>query len=129
MLVALLALWLLGSSAGVSEMIAALDGAKTSINKNIEDKDRRTKLLAIVAEAETAAKGHLKTNRKMVDELASLRERYGATSADIRPVLEKFRADGENYQNQMIQKRFALKAEMTREEWTKAFPAGKKAGS
>jgi len=121
---ALLFVYLTGAS-GVSSVIAILDSAKLSINSDIGDKARRTELLALVSDAEKTTKQYVKTGEKTTKELIDLGERHDARSAEYQAVAERMRADAEAYQDRTVSHLFALKGKMTREEWTRAFPAEK----
>ena len=127
MLLALLALYFFGSSGKSS--IAVFDHVKASIKADVGDKARRTESLSIVEEAERVTKKDLKNREKIAKELLGLAERHEAKAVDMRPVLERVRADIEAYQEQMIRYRFALKAKMLREEWARVFPSEEPAQS
>lgn len=122
MLWALLALYLFGSSSA-STITVALDRAKTTIKTDIQDKARRTEMLAIVDEAEKRTKEYVKTRGKIAKELSSIAERSDVQTGDIMTVLDKLHADTEAYQDWMVRHRFALKGKMTRGEWAKVFPS------
>ena len=121
MIWALLAIFFLGFS-GSAEFPAAFEQVKMFIKTDVEDKARRAELLAIVEDADKTTKEFLKTGGKVVKELTGITEQHDSKIGDFQPVLEKFRADTVAFQDRMIHHRFDLKAKMSRDEWSKAFP-------
>ncbi len=121
MIWALLALYLFGSS-GTAPFSDAFKGVKIVAKNDVEDKARAKELLAVIDESEKTSKEYAKTGRKAVKELAGITERHDAKTGDFLPVLEQLRADTAACQDKMVRYRFALKAKMSREEWSKAFP-------
>ena len=121
MIWALLALYLFGSS-GTVEFTTAFEHAKPFIKTEIKDKARQAELTAIVEQAAQETKHQAKAGEKIVQKLLDISERHDAKTADFLPGIEKLRADSEAYQDRMIRHRFELKAKMSREEWSMAFP-------
>jgi hypothetical protein len=122
MLWALLALYFFGGSSGATAFTATFNQAKTFIKTDIEDNARRTELLSLVEEEEKATKEQVKSLGKAVNELSDISEKHNAKIGDFQPVLEKVRSATVAYQDRMIRYHFELKAKMSREEWSRAFP-------
>jgi hypothetical protein len=121
MLMALLALYLLGSS-GTFPLVVELDHAKTLIKADVAEGPHRTELLDVIDQAEHAAKDALEKRKKTTRELLELVHKYDAQAGDIQRTLQQERAESASYQEEMIRYRFELKGKMSREEWAKAFP-------
>lgn len=122
MLMALLAVYLLGGSSGTTAFTAGFEQAKVFIKTDIEDKARREELLSILEEEEKATKGLVKSVGKAVNEISEISEKHDAKIGDLQPVLDKVNADTVAYQDRMIRYRLDLTAKMSREEWSRAFP-------
>jgi hypothetical protein len=121
MLWALLALYFFGHS-GAAAVNDGMEQTKTYIKTDIEDKTRRTELLSIIKESEKTTKEYMKAGGKVIKELSDAAERHDAKIGQLQPLLEKLRADAEEYEDRMIHHQFALKAKMSREEWSRVFP-------
>lgn len=120
MLIALLTLYILGSS-GTLPLVAALDQAKESIEKDIAAGPRRTELRDIIERAEHTTRDATEKRKTALHDLFGLVHRYDAQDGDIQPKLKQLRAETSAYQQQMIRYRFELKGKMSREEWAKVF--------
>jgi hypothetical protein len=123
-LIALLALYIFGGS-GTFPLVVELDHAKASIKAQIADGPHRAELLDVIDRAEHAAKDALEKRKKTTRELLTLVHTYDAQAADIQRLLEEQRDESTSLQEQMIEYRFELKDRMSREEWTKLFPAAR----
>jgi hypothetical protein len=122
MIWALLALYLFGAS-GEPGLIASFEQLRTYAKEDVRDKARRTELLTIVDAAEQATKEEAKARGRIVQELADVSARHEATAADLKAILERYRAGVSTYQDKMLNIRFYLKGTMTRDEWARVFPA------
>ena len=119
---ALLVLYIFGSS-GTFPLVVELDHAKTLIKADVAKGPHRTDLLDVIDRAEHAAKDALEKRKRTTRELLTLVHTYDAQAGDIESMLQQERAESASYQEEMIRYRFELKGRMSREEWTKVFPA------
>jgi hypothetical protein len=124
MLIALLALYLFAGS-GTFPLVVELDHAKSLIKEEVAQGPHRAELLEVLDRGERTAKDALEKRKKSTRDLLTLVHRYDAQSADIQRMLEEQRAESASFQEQMIHYRFELKNRMSREEWTKLFPAAR----
>jgi hypothetical protein len=122
MLAAILA-WFLLSSSGSSPLFVSMQEVQASIKADVGDKARRSELLSVIDEAEKTTKEYGKTMGKLTEEFTGLVQSHATQTADIQPLLKKSREDTEAYQDQMVSYLFALKKNMSREEWAGVFPA------
>jgi hypothetical protein len=122
MLAAILA-WFLLSSSGSSPLFVSMQEVQASIKADVGDKARRSELLSVIDEAEKTTKEYGKTMGKLTEEFTGLVQSHATQTADIQPLLKKSREDTEAYQDQMVSYLFALKKNMSREEWDRVFPA------
>ena len=121
MLAALIVALLLGGSSGASALLADFEHARASIETAVEDRARKTELVALVRDAEKSMKAALKDRGKTAEQLVQLVRPYQAKAADAQPLVQKLHAEVEVAQEQVIRARFELKERMTREEWRKVF--------
>jgi hypothetical protein len=119
---ALLVLYIFGGS-GTFPLVVELDHAKTLIKADFAEGPHRTELLDVIDRAEHAAKDALEKRKKTTRELLELVHTYNAQANDIQSKLQQQRAESASYQDEMIRYRFELRGRMSREEWTKVFPA------
>ena len=120
MLIALLTLYLLGSS-GTLPLVAALDQVKESVEKDLAAGPRRTELRDIIERAEHTTRDAMEKRKTSLRDLLSLVHKYDAQDGDVQAKLKQLRAETGAYQQQMIRDRFELKGKMSREEWAKVF--------
>src|SRR4030095_16953397 len=121
MLMALLALYILGSS-GTFPLLVDLEHAKTLIKADVAEGPHRTELLDVIDKVEHAAKDALEKRKKTTKGLLELEDSYHAQAGDIQSLLQQEHAEIASYQEEMIRYRFELKDKMSREKWPKAFP-------
>lgn len=121
MLIALITILLLGSS-GSSALLAELHQAQVRVKSEIADRGRRDELVAVVEHAEKSIKEALKQRGKATGELVALMRSHETKAADAQPLQREIRAEVQAAQEQVIRYRFELKAKMSRDEWSKAFP-------
>ena len=121
MLWALLAMYLFGSS-GAAERAAYIDRVKAFVKTDVQDSARRSDLLAVLDGAACTISEQTASRKRIVKDLLKVSEGHEARTADIRPLLERYRAEAAAYQERMIKRRFELIGKMTREEWATVFP-------
>lgn len=128
MLIALVALWLSGSS-GSMPMTAYLDHAREYAKKEITVKAQRDAVLDTLDDMKKAQDEFHKAEEKAVKAVTKLADNRDSKPADFQPAFAALRADSAESQEKLLQLRFRLTSNLTREQWAAvhaaAAPAGK----
>jgi len=112
-------LFLGGSTTSV---MSYLDETGDSIKSVVVDDERRKQATATVKLMEKRTKGHDKAFRKLIKQLNSELRDHSVDEIDLDAMWEqRFELTGE-YSADMVNLRFDLKDQLTREEWTQVFP-------
>lgn len=120
MLVALLTLLFLGGGS-TNAMLAYIADSKPLVKEAVVDETRRADALATLKDMKLEQKDYEKVVKKTVKELkARLATDASATSEDF---WQKFFAAKQASDEQMLDLRFQLRDQMTREEWQAVFGA------
>lgn len=120
MLVALLTLLFLGGGS-TNAMLAYIADSKPLVKEAVVDETRRADALATLKDMKLEQKDYEKVVKKTVKELkARLATDASATSKDF---WQEFFAAKQASDEQMLDLRFQLRDQMTREEWQAVFGA------
>ncbi len=119
MLIALFTIFFLGgSNTGMLDFIAE---TQDTINVVMEKDDRRKEALNTLKEIEKRTNGHNKMVNSASKDINRTLSNYEATDADIDTVWQGYFAERADYNRDMLDLRFQLKDQMTREEWQQVF--------
>jgi uncharacterized protein YccT (UPF0319 family) len=119
MLIALFTLLLLGgSSTGMLDYIA---DTQDTVKVVMEKDDRRKEALSIVKAMEKRTNAHNKMVKRASKDLNKTLSSDEATDADIDPIWDAYFSQRAGYNQDMLDLRFQLKDQMTREEWQQVF--------
>jgi hypothetical protein len=88
----------------------------------VEDAGRRDKIKAVFKRWEDEVKRMDKTRNKRIDELAALMRRHDARPADFDPIFATFDETQEQAFETALAMRFALREQLSAEEWRQLFP-------
>ena len=122
MLIGLLVLFLVGGSGGTLPLTEWLDHGKEYAKKEIADPAQRREVLATMDEMKDRQKDLYKAEEKAVRAIDKLAASRTSRSADFEPALAGYRAETEAPQEQLLDLRFRLRTQVTREQWMAAHP-------
>lgn len=94
---------------------------ETAIVQTVEDKTRLQTILSIHAEMTTQEDALLSFVREQYAELITLSREHSVDYDAFETILGSMDRERNSYQQALIDKRFRLKAQMTREEWEAVF--------
>jgi sugar-specific transcriptional regulator TrmB len=119
MLIALFTILLLGGSAtGMLDFIAdSQDVVKVVMEKD----DRRKEVLATLKETKKRTETHNKMVKGASKDMSAILSNDDVTDADIDTIWDAYFAQRAAYNQDMLDLRFQLKDQMTREEWQQVF--------
>ena len=119
MLIALFTILLLGGSAtGMLDFIA---DTQDTVKVVMEKDDRRKEVLATLKETKKRTDAHNKMLKGASKDMNATLSSDGVTDADIDAVWDSYFAQRADYNSDMLDLRFQLKGQMTREEWQQVF--------
>jgi uncharacterized protein YccT (UPF0319 family) len=119
MLIALFTILLLGgSSTGMLDYIAE---TQDTIKVVMQKDDRRKETLSIVKALEKRTNAHNKMVKRASKDLNKTLSSDEVTDADIETVWDAYFSQRATYNQDMLDLRFQLKDQMTREEWQQVF--------
>jgi hypothetical protein len=124
MLIAALVLFLTGGSAGTLALTEWLDHGADYAKKEIADPVKRRDLLAVMDEMKDRHEVLRKAEEKATREIHKLAERRESRAADFQPALSAYRAEIEPLQTELLDLRFKLASQLTREQWAAAHRKG-----
>jgi len=119
-LIGLLILALTGGSAGTLALTEWLDGGAQYAKQEIADPVLRRDVLATIERMKDRRKDLHEMEEKAaksIDKLAGSRQ---SRAADFQSALTGYRAETDALQEQLLDLRFQLKAQVTREQWAAA---------
>ncbi len=122
MIWALLAVMFFGG--GVQD--AVLDDIKETkgvVSDLVEDKSRRSDINATLSEMKKRSKQRNKSAKQAFKELQGEMAEHDINEAGIDAVFDNYLASLHAYNNDMIDLRFQLRDQLSREEWAVLFPA------
>jgi hypothetical protein len=119
MLIALITILLLGGSAtGMLDFIADTQG---TVKVVMESDDRRKEVLATLKETKKRTEAHNKMVKGTSKDMNTILSSDEVTEADIDAIWQGYFASRADYNRDMLDLRFQLKDQMTREEWQQVF--------
>ncbi len=119
MLIALFTIFFLGgSNTGMLNFIAE---TQDTVKVVMEKDDRRKEALDTLKAMEKRTNGHNKMVNSASKDINKTLSNYEATDAGIDTVWEGYFAERADYNRDMLDLRFQLKDQMTREEWQQVF--------
>jgi len=119
MLIALITILLLGgSNTGMLDFIA---GTQDEVEVVMEKDDRRKEALNTLKAMEKRTNGHNKMVNSASKDINKTLSNYEATDAEIDTIWEGYFAERADYNRDILDLRFQLKDQMTREEWQQVF--------
>lgn len=120
MLIALLTILLLGG--GTSKFLDFMGDSEDAV-KTVMAKDGRQKdALNVLKAMEKTTKGQNKQIRKSIKELGKLIEGRDDVTSEIDGIIDRHFENLDSYSSDIIELRFELKEQITREEWGRIFP-------
>ena len=119
MLIALFTILLLGgSSTGMLDYIA---DTQDTVKVVMEKDDRRKEALSIVKAMVKRTNAHNKMVKRASKDLNKTLSSAEATNTDIDPIWDAYFSQRATYNQDILDLRFQLKDQMTREEWQQVF--------
>ena len=119
MLIALFTILFLGGSAtGMLDFIA---DTQDTVKVVMESDDRRKEVLATLKETKKRAEAHNKMVKGASKDMSAILSNDEVTDADIDAIWDTYFASRADYNRDMLDLRFQLKDQMTREEWQQVF--------
>ncbi len=121
MLIALFTILILGASSTAT--LNFLSDTQDNVKIVMEKDDRRKDALGTVKASKKRVKAHNKTVKRAFKDMAKVLSSDEATDADIEAIWDAYFADRTAYNHDMLDLRYQLKDQMTREEWQQLFAA------
>ena len=119
MLIALFTTLILGGSAtGMLDFIA---DTQDTVKVVMEKDDRRKEVLATLKETKKRTDAHNKMVKGASKDMSKILSSDDVTDADIDTIWDAYFAQRAAYNQDMLDLRFQLKDQMTREEWQQVF--------
>jgi len=119
MLIALFTILLLGgSSTGMLDFVA---DTQDTVKVVMEKDDRRKEALATLKETKKRTEAHNKMLKGTAKDMNKILSSDDVTDADIDTIWDAYFAQRADYNRDMLDLRFQLKDQMTREEWQQVF--------
>jgi len=119
MLIALFTILLLGGgSTGILDFIA---DTQDTVKVVMEKDDRRKEALATLKETKKRTDAHNKMVKGTAKDMNKILSSDDVTDADIDTIWDAYFAQRADYNRDMLDLRFQLKDQMTREEWQQVF--------
>ena len=119
MLIALFTILILGgSNTGMLNFIA---DTQDTVKVVMEKDDRRKEVLATLKETKKRTEAHNKMVKRTSKDMNKILSSDEVTDDDIETIWEAYFAQRASYNQDMLDLRFQLKDQMTREEWQQVF--------
>ena len=120
MLAAIIAVLFLGGAAS-NAVLSYVAETKSNVSDVIEEPDRRSEIKATLGEMKKRSKAQNKASRQILKRLQGELGEHEANAAAIESVLDDHLASLNEYNEDMIDLRFQLKDQLSRDEWTALF--------
>jgi hypothetical protein len=120
MLIALITILFLGSS-GDSAVLDYIADTRKSVKTVIVDDERRKEVTSTLKTMKNRTSGRAKSARQVAKQLKSALAEHDASEANINAAWDDYFAMTDAYNNDMIDLRFELKEQLSREEWQELF--------
>ncbi len=119
MLIALFTILFLGG--GTTEVLDFIADAKDSIKVIVVDDERRQDALDIIKVTKKRTTAHNKNLDKLIKQLHKNLREHGGTESDIDAMWDQHFDLTREYDRNMVDLRFQLRDQLTREEWQQIF--------
>ena len=119
MLIALLTILLLGASS--TGMLNYIADTKDTVKVVMEKDDRRKAVLATLKQTKKRTEAHNKVVKGASKDLSKALSSDEVTEADLDMIWQGYFESRADYNRDMLDLRFQLKDQMTREEWQQVF--------
>ena len=121
MLIAIMTFLFLGgsSSSGLTDFVKA---ARADVKEVVEDKDRRRAATATMKQLKKAASARTKAFGRISKRVGKLGDGGDFNAQQVDDIWYQFFAVNDQYSREMIELRFQLREQLTREEWEQVFP-------
>ena len=120
MLAAIIAVLFLGGAAS-NAVLSYVAETKSNVSDVIEEPDRRSEINATLGEMKKRSKAQNKASRQILKRLQGELGEHDANMAAIDSVLDEHLASLNEYNEDMIDLRFQLKDQLSRDEWAALF--------
>lgn len=105
-----------------------LEDMRARVEGNIEDQNKKTRMLALVDQTEKDVQKVDRLVRKLYADLSTLGENYNSTPQEFRMVISEFEASRREVRARIIESRFKMRDLSTPEEWKKLTDNSKRKG-
>lgn len=119
MLIALITILLLGG--GDTGMLDFIANTQDEVKVVMEKDDRQKEVLATLKTMEKLTDGHNKMVKGASKDLSNALSNAEVTDAEVDTVWDAYFSQRADYNQEMLDLRFQLKDQMTREEWNEVF--------
>ena len=119
MLIALITMLILGGSA--MEMLDFIADTQDTVKVVMESDDRRKEVLATLKETKTRTEAHNKMVKGASKDMNTILSSVEVSDADVDAIWDAYFAQRAAYNHDMLDLRYQLKDQMTREEWQQVF--------
>lgn len=99
----------------------SVDEIADSVNQHVHDKSRRKAAEAVLEAWKEDGERFLKGNAKRREQLLKHLHQHSTTREELHLLLSEIRSAHHQVQKTTLDHRFALKAQLTREEWQRVF--------
>lgn len=121
MLIALVTFLFLGGG-GSTALLDFIAEANDSVEMVVPDGERQDAALDILEAIEDRTGERIKVVEDLAKEVDDLVNDVDASSADFDAVWEKFYAEVESHNSDVLDLRYQLREQLTRDEWQQVFP-------
>jgi len=121
MLIALLTILFLGG--GTTGVLSFLGDTEDAVKSVVVDDDRRKQARATISAMEKRTKNHDKAFRSLIKQLKKEMRDHADNESDLDQMWEQRFELANDYNADMVDYRFELREQLTREEWEQVFAA------
>jgi len=107
---------------------AWLEDMQARVEENIEDPDKKTRMLALLDQTEKDLLEVDRVVRKLYADLSTLSENYNSSPEEFRMIISGFEANRRDVRDRIIETRFEMRDMSTPEEWKKLTDNSKRKG-
>lgn len=105
-----------------------LEDMRARVEQNIENQNKKTRMLALVNQTEKDLLEVDRLVRKLYTDLSTLGENYSSTPEEFRMVISEFESNRREVRARIIESRFKMRDISTSEEWKKLTDNSKRKG-
>jgi hypothetical protein len=117
-LAALLSIWLFGGGSASSTTVGYVDQVIAYARNEIADEEQRSAVLATAKKLEMAGRTEVKATANATSAVARIAGNREATLQEYQSGFSQIRRSSLELQEELIRRRFELKAELTRQQWS-----------